>query len=130
MGHEKLGTIAVEGDGGAAAAGNSRGGVTARACRGMGPDTPLVGILPPEDILAAVRYFGLEPEGAVVRRDGYYVLHAFDGTGIELRIVADAQFGDILFMGPAFNASLTPPYIRAAHVIHVPQPGESDEKKK
>jgi hypothetical protein len=94
------------------------------------PDTPLVGILPPEDILAAVRYLGLDPEGAVVRRDGYYVLHAFDGTGIELRIVADAQFGDILFMEPAFNASLTPPYIRAAHVIHVPQPGESDEKKK
>jgi hypothetical protein len=93
-------------------------------------DTPLVGILPPEDILAAVRYFGLDPEGAAVRRDGYYVLHAFDGTGIELRIVADAQFGDILFMEPAFNASLTPPYIRAAHVIHVPQPGESDEKKK
>jgi|SRR6185437_2517186 hypothetical protein len=95
-----------------------------------GPATPLAGILPPEDILAAVRYFGLDPEGPVIRRDGYYVLHAFDGTGTELRVVADAKFGDILFLGPAFNASLTPPYIRAAHIIHVPQPGESEEKKK
>jgi hypothetical protein len=66
----------------------------------------------------------------VIRRDGYYVLHAFDGTGTELRVVADGKFGDILFLGPAFNASLTPPYIRAAHIIHVPQPGESEEKKK
>ena len=96
----------------------------------LGPDTPSMRILPPADILAAVRYFGLDPEGPVVRRGGYYVLHAFDGTGVELRVVADAQFGDILFMGPAFNASLTPPYIRAAHIIQVPQPGESDEKKK
>src|SRR6185437_15547458 len=98
--------------------------------RTRGPDTPLVGVLPPDDILAAVRYFGLDPEGPVVRRGGYYILHAFYGTGVELRVVADAQFGDILFMGPAFNASLTPPYVRAAHIIQVPQPGESDDKKK
>jgi len=98
--------------------------------RTLGPDTPLVGVLPPDDIIAAVRYFGLDPEGPVVRRGGYYVLHAFDGTGVELRVVADAQFGDILFMGPAFNASLTPPYVRAARIIRVPQSDETDEKKK
>ncbi len=103
MGHEKMETIALESDGGADAVGKSGGGPIARACQDTGPRHALGrGTAARDDILAAVRYFGLDPEGPVVRRGGYYVLHAFDGTGVELRVVADAQFGDILFMGPAF----------------------------
>lgn len=92
-------------------------------------DVSSVGILPASEILAAVRYVGLDPVGQPVRRGAYYVLHAFDGTGVELRVVADAQFGDILFMGPALNA-LTPPYLRAARIIQIPAPGEGGGQKK
>jgi hypothetical protein len=31
------------------------------------------------------------------------VLHAYDRAGIQLRVVVDAQFGDVLFMAPALN---------------------------
>jgi hypothetical protein len=85
---------------------------------------PHVGILPPSEILASVRYVGLDPTGEPVRRGAYYVLHAFDNTGVELRVVVDAQFGDVLFMAPALNAALAPPYVRAAKIIQVPPPGE------
>lgn len=93
-------------------------------------DVSGVGILPASEILAAVRYVGLDPVGQPVRRGAYYVLHAFDGTGVEFRVVADAQFGDILFMGPALNAALTPPYLRAARIIQIPAPGEGGGQKK
>jgi hypothetical protein len=81
-----------------------------RASRAQSPDfeAPSIGILPPSDILASVRYVGLDPTGEVVRRGAYYVLHAIDATGVELRVVVDAQFGDVLFMAPALNAALTP----------------------
>jgi hypothetical protein len=85
-------------------------------------DVSNIGILPPSTILASVRYVGLDPVGEPVRRGAYYVLHAFDGTGVELRVVVDAQFGDVLFMGPALNAALTPPYVRAAKIIQIPPP--------
>ena len=85
-------------------------------------------ILSASDIFAGVRSFGLDPEGPAVRRGPYYVLHAFDGTGAELRIVADAQFGDIVFIGPAFNAAITPPYVRAARIIAIPAEDESPKR--
>src|SRR6188474_3921851 len=78
-----------------------------------------IGILPPPDILESVSYLGLYPTGEPVRRGPYYVLHAYDRAGIELRVVVDAQFGDVLFMAPALNTSLTPPYTRAARIIQV-----------
>jgi len=98
------------------------------AAAGSRPGQPLAApaILSANEILAGVRYFGLDPIGQPVRRGPYYVLHAHDGTGIELRVVADAQFGDILFIAPALNAALTPPYVRAARIIQVPQPGEQN----
>ncbi|HZP71262.1 MAG TPA: hypothetical protein VFB29_15085 [Pseudolabrys sp.] len=108
------------------------GGLLAGALPGRAqpPDVDVsqIGILPPSTILAGVRYVGLDPVGEPVRRGAYYVLHAFDGSGVELRVVADAQFGDILFMGPALNAALTPPYVRAAKIIQIPPPGESGGK--
>jgi hypothetical protein len=36
-------------------------------------------------------------------------MHAYARAGIELGIVADARFGDVLFMAPALNTSLAPP---------------------
>ena len=81
------------------------GGLMAGAARAQSPDlgAPSIGILPPPDILESVRYLGLDPTGEPVRRGAYYVLHAYDRAGIELRVVADAQFGDVLFMAPALN---------------------------
>lgn len=102
-------------------------GASPAAAGSSGPEIQPAGILSPADILAGIRHFGLDPEGQVVLQGPYYVLHAFDGTGTELRVVADAYFGDILFIAPAFNAATTPPYIRAAHIIQVPQPGENQK---
>lgn len=58
------------------------------------------------------------------------MLHAYDRAGIQLRVVADAQFGDVLFMAPALNTSLTPPYVRAARIIQVAPPENGNEQKK
>ena len=97
------------------------GGLLAGAARAQSLylDAPPIGILPPPDILESVRYLGLDPIGEPVLRGAYYVMHAFDRAGIELRVVADAQFGDVLFMAPALNTSLTPHYVRAARIIQV-----------
>jgi len=44
--------------------------------------------------------------------------------------VADAQFGDVLFMAPALNTSLTPPYVRAARITQVAPPENGSQQKK
>jgi len=92
--------------------------------RGQAPDA-----LPPNQILTAVRAMGLSPTTEPLRRGPYYVLHAYDPRGIEVRVVADAQLGDILSIIPArvLNTVYTPHYVRGPHIIHVPQPGERDE---
>jgi len=84
-------------------------------------------VLPADDILAGVLQIGLNPIGRPLRRGHYYVLHAYDRRGVEVRVVADAQFGDILSVAPAINATVTPPYDRSPRIIHVPQAGERDE---
>ena len=48
-----------------------------------------------------MRAHGLAPISEPVRRGPYYVLHANDPRGIEVRVVVDAQFGDILSVAPA-----------------------------
>lgn len=108
------------------------GGLLSGAARAQAPElgAPSIGILPPPDILASVTYLGLDPKGDPVQRGPYYVLHAFDRAGIELRLVVDAQFGDVLFMAPALNANLAPPYVRAARIIQVAPPESSSEPKK
>jgi hypothetical protein len=73
---------------------------------------------------------GLDPTGEPALRGDYYVLHAYDRAGIQLRVVVDAQFGDVLFMAPALNVSLTPPYVRAARIIQVAPPESGSEQKK
>jgi hypothetical protein len=77
-------------------------------------------VLPPSDVLTTVRELDLAPDSEVVRRGPYYVLHAVDLRGVEQRIVADAQFGDILSIMPGVPYDYVPYYVRAPRIIHVP----------
>jgi len=87
-------------------------------------------VLPTSDILGIVREMGFAPHAPVRRRGPYYVLHAVDLRGVELRIVADAQFGDILWVTPAYPYYYVPAYVRAPHIIHVPPRGEAKPRKR
>lgn len=88
--------------------------------------------LPVNDILNAVRETGLEPLGQPVRRGQYAVLRAVDPRGIEMRVLADAQRGDLVSVTPvsATNDNDAPPYGSAPHIIHVPQPGERQDVRR
>jgi hypothetical protein len=57
-------------------------------------------------------------------------MHAYARAGIELGIVADARFGDVLFMAPALNTSLAPPYLWAVRIIQVAPPENGGQQKK
>jgi len=87
-------------------------------------------VLPANEILTTVRSMGLDPIGELLRRGPYYVLHAYDPRGVEVRVVADAQLGDILSVTPAraLNDAYAPSYERGPRIIHVPQRGERDER--
>ena len=102
----------------------------AGAARAQSPDlgAPSIGILPPPDILESVRYLGLDPTGEPVRRGATCCTPTTERA--LSRVVADAQFGDVLFMAPALNTSLTPPYVRAARIIQVAPPESGDQQKK
>jgi hypothetical protein len=82
--------------------------------------------LPACDILTTIRAMGLDPIGDPVRRGPYYVLHAYAPSGVEMRVVADAQFGDILSAAPArvLDTAFMPRYEHAPRIIHVPQADE------
>lgn len=86
-------------------------------------------VLPADEILTAMRSMGLDPIGRPLRRGHYYVMHAYDPYGVEVRVVADAQLGDIVSVSPAraLNNIYAPRYEHAPRIIHVPQRGESDE---
>lgn len=85
-------------------------------------------VLPANEILTTVRSMGLDPIGEPLRRGPYYVLHAYDPRGVEVRVVADAQLGDILSVTPAraLNDAYAPSYERGPRIIHIPQRGERD----
>jgi hypothetical protein len=85
--------------------------------------------LPAYEIVANVRAHGLAPIGVLSLRWPNYVLHAYDPRGNEVRVVVDAQFGDILSVAPArpLATAYTPRYQRGARIIQVPQAGERDE---
>jgi hypothetical protein len=59
-------------------------------------------VLPPYAIVSIVRSTGLEPVSRPVRRGSYYVLDAMDRAGRQMRVVVNAQRGDIVNMRPAF----------------------------
>ncbi len=83
-------------------------------------------VLPAYEIITTVRSMGLRPSGEPERRGPYYILHATDARGTELRVVADAKFGDILSVAPALNGS-QPQYQRGPHIIQVPQAGQTPQ---
>ena len=82
--------------------------------------------LPADAVLTTVRAMGLNPISEPVRRGPYYVLQAYDARGIQVRVFADAQFGDILSIAPANrpNTAYEPRYERGPRIIHVPQPDD------
>ncbi len=79
--------------------------------------------LPAYEILNNVRSLGLRPTTQALRRGPYYVLHAIDPRGAEVRVVADAQLGDIVSIAPL----VAPRFNGGPRIIHVPQPGERDD---
>lgn len=81
------------------------------------------GLLPVSDIALSLLSYGLAPESDAVLRGPYYVLHATNPWGREVRVVADAYFGDILSVEPVYSWR-TNQYLRhgtIARIIHVPQ---------
>ena len=82
--------------------------------------------LPVSEILNLVRTMGLNPIGDPVRRGPYYVMHAYDPRGVEVRVVADAHFGEVLSVAPVgvVANAYAPQYRRGPRIIHVPQPGD------
>lgn len=77
-------------------------------------------------IAANLRAAGLDPLGALSLRGRYYVLHALDPRGTEMRVLADAQFGDILSILPARRGGADRlSHSAAPRIIHVPQPDDA-----
>jgi len=75
----------------------------------------------------AVLAMGLGPLGAPVRRGAFYLVHAVDPRGVEMRVVADAEFGDIIAVTPlhALRAvAAQAPATGGPRIIQVPQPND------
>jgi hypothetical protein len=79
--------------------------------------------LPAYEILNNVRALGFKPTTQALRRGPYYVMHAIDPRGVEVRLVADAQLGDIVSVAPV----LAPRFNGGPRIIHVPRPGERSD---
>jgi hypothetical protein len=78
--------------------------------------------IPAYEVLTRVREIGLHPTTQALRRGSYYVLHAVDTLGVEMRVVADAEFGDILSVTPVRPYGGVS-YRRGPRIIDVPQAG-------
>ena len=86
-----------------------------------GPERQSEGAAPAaSDILTNVRLIGLTPTSRPYKRGPYYFLRAVDINGTALRVVADAELGDILSITPLFLLR----FDAGPRIIHVPQPGE------
>lgn len=68
-------------------------------------------VLPPYEIMSIVRTTGLTPLTRPMRRGPYYVLVAVDRVGRQMRVVVDAQLGDIVNLRPALAAASYGPEI-------------------
>jgi len=83
--------------------------------------------MPAYEILTRLRSLSLDPIGQPLRRGPYYILHAYDRRGTEMRVVADAHFGDVISVTPATLVSLPGAgTVGGARIIHVPAPGEEE----
>jgi len=77
-------------------------------------------------VVSTLHMMGLDRISRPARRGPYYVMHAYDPLGVEVRVVADAEFGDILSIGVANILNYPPLYVREPRIIHVPQPDDPD----
>jgi len=77
------------------------------------------------EILTNVRLMGLTPTTRAYRRGPFYVLHAVDLGGTALRVVADAELGDIVSVTPLYALR----FDAGPRIIHVPQPGEEADDR-
>jgi hypothetical protein len=102
------------------------------AIAGQPYETVRPAIYPADEILQVVRYMGFNPSSPALRRGPYYVLHAIDPRGVEMRIVADAELGDILLIQPAvvINQIYPPSYFSGPLIIHVPEPNNQRNGQK
>jgi hypothetical protein len=57
---------------------------------------PLVGALPPDEIIASVRSAGFDPVSRPMHRGGVYVLFAIDRYDVDVRVTVDAHSGRVL----------------------------------
>lgn len=77
-------------------------------------------VLPPYEIVAAVRSLGLEPLSRPLRYGGMYGLRAVDPAGREVQVIADARDGRILRVNPVpprFAAVAPPPYLPPGRMV-------------
>jgi hypothetical protein len=77
-------------------------------------------------VLSTLHIMGLDRISQPARRGPYYIMHAYDPLGVEVRVVADAEFGDILSIAVADVLNYPPLYVREPRIIHVPQPDDPD----
>lgn len=95
----------------------------AAGARYLEPANTPADAMPAYEIVTRVREMALEPASRPMRRGSYYVLHAYDRRGVEMRVVADAQLGDILSVAPVRpTAAAYAPLRSGPHIIHVPGP--------
>ncbi len=87
----------------------------------------LADVRPAYALVERLRMLGLEPQGEPIRRGPYYVLQAIDPRGRTLRVVADAELGDILSIAPmrvpGWQAQGGP------RIIHIPDPNEARDAR-
>jgi len=81
--------------------------------------------LPAYEVLNSIRALGFAPTTQALRRGPYYVLHAYDPRGVQVRITADAQLGDIVEV----SSLVAPRFSGGARIIHVPQRGERNGRR-
>jgi hypothetical protein len=78
--------------------------------------------LPPYEIMSIVRSTGLAPLTRPMRRGRYYVLVAVDRVGRQMRVVVDAQLGDVVNMRPAMAAGPYGPEVARSYDPELARP--------
>lgn len=104
------------------------GAAVPRVSAGTAPGEPVTAAdaMPAYEILTTVRELGLDPISQPLRRGPYYVLHAIDPLGVEMRVVADAHLGDILSVTLARPYDFVPYYFNGPRIIEVPPSSYGD----
>jgi hypothetical protein len=78
------------------------------------PPTIVGDLLPPYEIATIVRSAGLDPVSRPMLQGRRYVLRAIDPDGIDVRVLVDARFGEIVAVQPFYEPGRAPPRVLAA----------------